>query len=277
MMNNLAVRTISGVVFLALMVAGMLFHPIAFGVLFLVALYMSLREFLNITMGDRWILQQKLSLLTACLCFILIMGHIFWNLDIKWIACVLIPVLAISVSTVLAASHEKVEDVSFAFMGFLYVGLPFCLMPVLAGYGGDFNGIVLLNVFIIIWCSDVGAYVIGTLLGQKPDSRKLAPAISPKKSWWGLWGGIFFALIAALVLNLVGWMNYTLVHCLALGLLIAVSGVCGDLFESVWKRRYGFKDSGNCIPGHGGMLDRFDSSLFAIPTVFVYLTLFGLL
>jgi phosphatidate cytidylyltransferase len=72
-------------------------------------------------------------------------------------------------------------------------------------------------------------------------------------------------------------MPYNLVHCLAIGLIVPVAGVCGDLFESVWKRRFGFKDSGNIIPGHGGMLDRFDSSLFAIPAVFIYLILFGLL
>ena len=72
-------------------------------------------------------------------------------------------------------------------------------------------------------------------------------------------------------------MEYPLVHCLILGAIIPAAGVCGDLFESLWKRRFGFKDSGNCIPGHGGMLDRFDSSLFAIPVAFVYLTLTGLL
>jgi phosphatidate cytidylyltransferase len=85
------------------------------------------------------------------------------------------------------------------------------------------------------------------------------------------------AVFGAFILYLVGWMDYPLVHCLILGALVAVTGVCGDLFESVWKRRYGFKDSGNCIPGHGGMLDRFDSSLFAIPSAFVYLALSGLL
>ena len=79
------------------------------------------------------------------------------------------------------------------------------------------------------------------------------------------------------MLHLVGWLPYGPVHSLVLGVLVSVAGVCGDLFESLWKRWFGVKDSGNCIPGHGGMLDRFDSSLLAIPVAVVYLTLFGLL
>lgn len=260
-----------------MMVAGMLFHPVAFGVLFLVALYVSMREFLNVTMGQRWLVQQKLSLLTVCAAFILMMGWRFFGLDSKWFALLFLPVFALGLSVVLARSHESVEDVALAYAAILYIGLPFCLMPVMVSGSGEFNGLVLLNVFILIWCADVGSYSLGTLFGQKPTSRKLAPAISPKKSWWGFWGGIVMAMIGGLVLYLVGMMSYPLVHCVALGALVAVTGVCGDLFESVWKRRFGVKDSGNCIPGHGGMLDRFDSSLFAIPSVFVYLVLSGLL
>ena len=244
-MNNFLVRTIAGAVFLALMVCGMLFHPLAFGVLFLVAMYMAMREFLHITLGERYILQQKLAILSAAVAFIVCMCCCFYGLEVRFLTLALIPLFALALSVVLSRSHDTVEDVAVF--------------------------------FIIIWCADVGAYSLGTLFGQKPDSRKLAPAISPKKSWWGFWGGIAMAVLGAFILYLVGWMDYPLVHCLILGALVAVTGVCGDLFESVWKRRYGFKDSGNCIPGHGGMLDRFDSSLFAIPSVFVYLALSGLL
>ncbi len=276
-MNNFLVRTIAGAVFLALMVCGMLLHPLAFGVLFLVAMYMAMREFLHITLGERYILQQKLAILSAAVAFIVCMCCCFYGLEVRFLSLALIPLFALALSVVLSRSHATVEDVAMPYMSILYVGMPFCLMPLMVSEGGEFDGMRLLVFFIIIWCSDVGAYSLGTLFGQKPDSRKLAPAISPKKSWWGFWGGIAMAVLGAFILYLVGWMDYPLVHCLILGALVAVTGVCGDLFESVWKRRYGFKDSGNCIPGHGGMLDRFDSSLFAIPSVFVYLALSGLL
>ena len=277
-MSDLVKRTISGVVFLVVMVAGLILHPLAFGALFLLVMYFAMREFMHITMGERWVFQQKMAILTAALTFMAIVGYLFMGLDLQWIAMALVPFFAIPVSVVFSKNHDTVEDVALVYLAMIYVGLPFCLAPfIVYGEGGEFNGWLLLNVFIIIWCSDVGAYSLGTLFGQKPTSRKLAPAISPKKSYWGLWGGIIMAMLAAWVLSLVGWMPYSLIHCLAIGFIVPVAGVCGDLFESVWKRRFGFKDSGNIIPGHGGMLDRFDSSLFAIPAVFIYLILFGLL
>lgn len=276
-MNEFLKRTLSGIVFLSLMVAGMLLHPAAFGVLFLAVLYVSMKEFLHITMGERRRLQQRLAILAGAVAYILCVGNCFYGIDARWLAVVIPLVLLIPVSELFAPSHEDVEDLAYAYLSLVYVAGPLCLMPFIVSAGGDFRGYVLLDFFIIIWCADVGSYSIGTLFGQKPTSRKLAPAISPKKSWWGFWGGIALGLAGAFLLHLVGWMEYPLVHCLILGAIIPAAGVCGDLFESLWKRRFGFKDSGNCIPGHGGMLDRFDSSLFAIPVAFVYLTLTGLL
>ena len=277
-MNDLLKRTISGVVFLVVMVAGILLHPLGFGVLFLLVMYFAMSEFMRVTMGNAWLFQQKMAILTSSVAFCIIMGHCCYGLDLKWLVLALLPFCLIPLSVVFAPRHDGVERVALAYMAILYAGVPFCLTPfIVMSEEGVFQGWLLLNVFIIIWCSDVGAYSLGTLFGQRPTSRKLAPAISPKKSYWGLWGGIITSLLGAWILNLVGWMPYSLLHSLAIGLLIPVAGVCGDLFESVWKRRFGYKDSGNLIPGHGGMLDRFDSSLFAIPVVFVYLYIFGLL
>ena len=276
-MNDFLKRTLSGIVFLALMVAGMVLHPAAFGVLFLVVLYISMKEFLHITMGERRRLQQRLAMLAGAVAYILSVGICFYGIEMKWLAVVIPLVLLVPVSELFNPSHEGVEELAYAFVSMVYIAFPLCLAPFIVSSGGDFKGDVLLNVFIIIWCADVGSYSIGTLFGQKPTSKKLAPSISPKKSWWGFWGGIALGLLGAFLLQLVGWLEYPLVHCLVLGAIIPTAGVCGDLFESLWKRRFGFKDSGNCIPGHGGMLDRFDSSLFAIPAAFAYLTLFGLL
>lgn len=277
-MSDFVKRTISSAVFLAVMLAGILFHPAAFSILFLLVMYCAMREFMSMTMGDKWLFQQKMALFTASIAFIVLSGWCFFGVDLKWALLAIIPFALIPLSVVFAPNHDSVEYLAFTYFAVLYAGLPFCLTPfIVGGAGGQFQGLLLLNVFLIIWSSDVGAYSLGTLFGQKPNSRKLAPAISPKKSYWGLWGGIACGLLVSWVLNIVGWMPYSLLHCLALGLIIPVAGVCGDLFESVWKRRFGFKDSGNIIPGHGGMLDRFDSSLFAIPAVFVYLLVFGLL
>ena len=133
----------------------------------------------------------------------------------------------------------------------------------------------MLAFFIIIWASDVGAYCIGMLLGKY--SKKLFPSVSPKKTWAGFWGGLVFAVLAGLILVWTGLWTYPWYHAVILSVIMHVAGVFGDLFESQWKRVCEIKDSGNIIPGHGGMMDRFDSALFAIPAGVIYLVIIGLL
>ena len=174
-------------------------------------------------------------------------------------------------------SREGFGDLTYIYAGLLYIALPVSLSPLIVMDGEVFDGWLLLSLFILIWVSDVGAYCVGSLFGRRPDARKLAPSISPNKSWWGFWGGLGFCVAAAVGLHYLTWLPYGLVHCIVVGLIIAVGGTCGDLFESMWKRHFGVKDSGRCIPGHGGMLDRFDSSLVAIPMACIYLTLIELI
>jgi phosphatidate cytidylyltransferase len=122
----------------------------------------------------------------------------------------------------------------------------------------------------------VGAYVSGMLFGQN-GKHKLFPSISPKKSWEGFIGGLLIALVTGYVLWLVDMLPYALVHVLVISLLIAVFGVFGDLVESMLKRSVGVKDSGHIMPGHGGLLDRFDAALFALPVTLFYMKIFSLL
>jgi phosphatidate cytidylyltransferase len=168
----------------------------------------------------------------------------------------------------------------------LYIALPFSLLNVLAFNATPdgqiaFNTLLPLSVFIFLWVNDSGAYCVGSLLGR----HKLFPRISPGKSWEGSIGGALFVLLAAFA---IGWLDNMQVadldHALpfsrgmlsipewaGLGLTVVVFGTWGDLVESLFKRTLGIKDSGSILPGHGGMLDRFDSSLLAIPAAVVYL------
>ena len=276
-MSNLFVRSATGVVFVAVMVAGLLLSPYAFGALFLVIMAVAMQEFYAMSLKGAFVIQQKMALLAAAAFFTVILCHEMFALDIRWLCAGLIPLMAMIVSTVTMADRGNLSDLAFVFTAMVYIGVPMCLSPFLVFGPSGFDGLPLLCLFIIIWASDVGAYCVGTALGQRAGARKLAPSISPKKSWWGFWGGIAFGVLAAVVLHFTGLMSYGIWHSLALGILISVAGVMGDLFESVWKRWFGVKDSGNCIPGHGGMLDRFDSSLMAIPVAVVYLAFFGLI
>ena len=276
-MNNLLKRSLSGVIFGAVMICALVVWKPLFPVAVIVAIYFMMSEFYAMSMGDAYKVQQKLSILTAEMLFMMVYSVFEYGLGVRWILLSQLPVLAVMTTVLFNNQREQLHLLPYLFTGLVYIGIPTSLVPVLAFRGGEFNGLLLLCFFIIIWCSDIGAYCLGTLFGQKPDSRKLAPEISPKKSWWGVWSGLAFAMGSALLVRAFGWLELPVVHSLALGFVVSAAGVCGDLFESVWKRYFHVKDSGNVIPGHGGMLDRFDSSLFAIPAGTVYLAIFNLL
>ena len=277
-MNNLTVRTISCVVFAAVMIGGILFNSVAYGALFLVIMSVAMQEFMTVCMEGRYVFQQKMSVFAAACFFVTLLCHSVYGIDLRWSCIALVPIMAIPVSVVFRKEHAVFENISYCYAALLYIGVPLTLSQFLVFRNdGTFSGTVLLSVFILVWMCDVGAYCLGSALGQRPGARKLAPAISPKKSWWGVAGGVTLGVLASYVLALVGWLPFGMVHCLALGVLVSFAGICGDLVESLWKRSFGVKDSGNIIPGHGGMLDRFDSSLMAIPVAFVYLTIAGLI
>ena len=280
-MNNLLKRTLTGIIFLVVMVFGIIWDRNLFAALFLLILVVAVREFYTMSLGRNFVIQQKMGLLAGALLFISSVILNFWNVDAKWLnACELSAfalLLLIPVTCIFRSSHEDHGNLAYIYAGLLYIALPVSLYPFLVMDGEVFDGWMFLSMFIIIWVSDVGAYCIGSMLGQREGAKKLAPLISPKKSWWGFWGAVVLGTGAAVGLHYLTWLPFPLVHCIAVGVIISVMGVCGDLVESLWKRYFHVKDSGNCIPGHGGMLDRFDSSLIAIPAAAIYLYFFNLI
>lgn len=276
-MKTLLIRTLSGLVFLAIMVAGITIHPLAFGALAVVVMAVGLNEFFRFSIGTRFIFAQKMALLAAVTFLTLNIGVEGYGLPSGWLSLTLLPLILIPISCIFLSSFEEINKIAYVFTALLYIALPIGLSPKLCFHDGLFDGSLLLSLFIIIWASDTGAYVIGTAFGQRPNCRRLAPVISPKKSWWGFWGSIVFGVIAGLVLSEIGYLQFSILHACVLGLIISVGATFGDLFESLWKRHFGIKDSGDFIPGHGGILDRFDSSLVAIPLASVYIVIIQLI
>ena len=276
-MNNLLKRTIFGALYLVVMVFGIIWDRAIFTALFAFILMVGLREFYAMGLGRRYLVQQKIATLCAILAYLNLAYRCLFGgqMDLWWVPMLLM--FAIPVSTVFVREFEDFSSFGLIYAGLGYVALPIVLLPLVMMDGDVFDGWLLLSFFIIIWASDVGAYCVGTLLGQKSDSRKLAPAISPKKSWWGVAGGVVLGIGASALLGYLTWMPFPMIHCLALGFLVSAAGITGDLFESMWKRHFHVKDSGSLIPGHGGMLDRIDSSLVAIPLAYVYLLAFSLI
>lgn len=179
--------------------------------------------------------------------------YINWT---KFEAIMLLTILLLAY-TVLSKNEFTFDDAGFMLISSIYVGIGFLYLT-----EARFAGInYLLFIFFVVWSTDSGAYFVGRSLGK----HKLWPVISPNKTIEGAIGGILSGCIIALIFQLVHPFNVSIIAILGIALLISIAGQIGDLVESAFKRHYNVKDSGNIMPGHGGILDRLDSLLFVVP------------
>ena len=268
-------RLISGVIALVLVLSAILWGgELAVDIIVGIVVIIGLDEWVRMTAPDAWLRTFTILMGTGCSCYIvLISGASGWAA----------PVLALSAIAVLcygllglSNTAEGARTVTTMLTGLVYVpGLLVFVPWIRRDLGLDW----LLLMLIVTWCGDTGAYFAGRALGK----RKLFERISPKKTWEGVIGGTLLSIVGALVIRAVdpaispgGLENTPWVHMAILGLLINISGVIGDLVESLFKRAYNVKDSGWIMPGHGGILDRVDSILFTAPVTWIYATSFGL-
>lgn len=276
-MNNFLRRSISGVGFAAIMLAAFLTNKYIFGVVMLFSLIVMMREFLNMTCGSEYKYSQILSILSGVTLFVLTFLYKGFNFPGRLVILAFVPVFILMINSLYVKDKTRFDKFANLYTALIYIAVPWSVLNfAVFDASGTFNGMLLLCFFCIIWGSDVGAYMFGITLGQK-YGKKLFPSISPKKSWIGFWGGLLTSVLVAIALKYIGFFRFDLVHCIAMAVLLCVTGVYGDLIESQWKRHYNVKDSGNIIPGHGGLLDRFDSALIAIPIGIIYLVVANVL
>lgn len=276
-MNNTIVRTISGTIFLAIMIGALLTGPVIFALVMLLSIGLMMIEYIQMGVGKNFKTAQILSVTSGLLLYLFLFIHKGFGMDVKYIYLVSFPVLGIFITLLYEKNVESYNRHPYLISAILYAALPFALTNfILFNNTGEYKPMILLSLFIITWSSDVGAYVIGMLFGQK-KGHKLFPSISPKKSWEGFFGGLFFALLAGVLLFLFKLTDFPLIHMIAISLIINLFGVLGDLVESQLKRNFGVKDSGKMMPGHGGLLDRFDGALIAFPAAIAYIKLFSLI
>lgn len=276
-MNNFIKRTLSGVGFVAVMLAALLLNKYIFGVVMSLALVVMMKEFLKMTCGKNYWFSQILSILAGTTLFVLVFLYKGFDFPGRLVILAFIPVFILMINSLYVKDKTRFDKFSNLYAAVLYIAVPWSLLNfAVFNSEGTFCGTLLLSFFLIIWGSDVGAYLFGITLGQK-YGRKLFPSISPKKSWIGFWGGMVMAVGIAVGLHYLELLPFELIHCISIAVLLDVTGVYGDLIESQWKRHYEVKDSGNIIPGHGGLLDRFDSALIAIPIGIIYLVLWNVL
>ena len=274
--SSLVQRIVSGVVLIAVTVACLWFPWGVLALACLMAVAVSV-EFYRMVSSARYRKEQVLVVASMVVELVILFMHLAYGLD----ACFLLPGLVLVVAAWICLIFDGASDHAFsteAFFPLVYV-LPASLSLLrLSWPGGAFSWRLTLGLIVLVWINDIGAYCVGMLFGQRADSRKLFPALSPKKSWMGVYGGTVFTFLAAwAVCALWGADVLPLFHWMMLALIVATLSVLGDLFESLIKRHAGVKDAGHFIPGHGGMLDRVDGQLFALPVAALYLLVFQLI
>ncbi len=276
-MKNFIIRTITGIIFVAAVVASFL-RPEAMVLLFSIVTGLTVWEFTGLVNQRPDVTVNRFISTVAAVYFFYAMTYFCSDIYAGVAKSVvfipyLVTIIYLLVAELYLKQKDPIQDWAYTMLAQMYIALPFSLLNVLAFNATNqgvvaFNTLLPLSVFVFLWVNDSGAYCCGSLLGR----HKLFPRISPGKSWEGSIGGAVFVLAAAWAISsfLDGQM-LTLPEWLGLGLTVVVFGTWGDLVESLFKRTLGIKDSGNILPGHGGMLDRFDSSLLAIPAAVVYL------
>ncbi len=277
-MKNLITRTVTGVLFVAIIVVG---FRVPEGMIVLFALITGLTtwEFTGLVNNVEGVTVNRFITTAAGVYFFLsVAGFCSGTTPSAVFIPYLLTVVYLFISELYTKNADPIADWAYTMLSQMYIALPFSMVNVLAfqdtGHGIAFNSLLPLSIFIFLWTNDTGAYCSGSLFGK----HKLFPRVSPGKSWEGsIGGGILVLAVAALIgyienstegltpvaMSIPAWMG--------LGLVVVFFGTWGDLVESLFKRTLGIKDSGNILPGHGGMLDRFDSSLMAMPAAVVYL------
>lgn len=276
-MKNLIIRTITGALFVAILIAGIVLNPYTLLIVFTAITALTVWEFTTIVNHNmRLHVNRFITTVAGAYLFVAVWAFNTNIMGSEVFIPYLISLLYLLVSELYLDRPDNVQNWAMAFMAQIYIALPFasfntlCFINTPAGI--TYYYWYALSLFIFLWASDTGAYLFGSWLGE----HRLFPRISPKKSWEGSIGGGIVAIAASQAIatfipfaeNLTTLMSRMLWAGLAL--LTVVIGTWGDLVESLLKRRLGIKDSGHILPGHGGMLDRFDSSLLAIPAAVVY-------
>lgn len=272
-MKNFIQRAITGVIFVAVLIGCIIGGPLPFGILFCLISALATVEFCQLMNQQQGVHINRnictLGSITLFLCFFFYgMNPAETNIFIPYLAIL----IYLFISELYLKKENPINNWAYAMFSQLYVALPFALLNVLAFQTtptetvSQYLFIFPLSIFIFNWMNDAGAYCTGVLFGKHPLFKR----ISPKKSWEGSIGGAVFCMAAAFALAHF-FPIYSTGEWIGLSLTVVVFGTWGDLTESLMKRQLGIKDSGNILPGHGGILDRFDSAMLAIPAAVVYL------
>lgn len=276
-MSSFVRRVLTAIVFVIVMVGGVYLHPYTFVGLFGLITALSVWEYLNLalaeTKGRRDINRKFLGLILGVVPFILIalhqLGFVQHEQYVWYATFLMLPLVFLAfVYELYTASEKPFANIGILLLGMVYIGIPFALLLLIGFLNHQFSPNIVFGLLAMTWMNDTGAYLVGSQIGK----TKLFPRISPGKTWEGSTGGVVVTFIVAYLLSLL-FTDLRLMDWLILAAIVSLFGSIGDLVESMLKRSLKIKDSGNLLPGHGGILDRFDAFIFLLPFAAAYLLL----
>lgn len=265
-MNNFVKRTVSGLLFVIILTGCIFAHPLAFFMLFFAINVLGLLEFSHMAKRMHAYINTPVYLICGSMLFTAGFLHAYCDYRDGYLWC-FIASFILGIWELYRKKGNAFQNITFAYYGLLYLSLPFTLLIYLPYMTtGEWRPEIIFFPFLLVWLNDTFAYLCGSQFGR----HKLFPRISPKKSWEGAIGG-GIATIAAAWLIAPYFEGLTIANNIVIACIVVIFGIFGDLLESMFKRSIEIKDSGNIMPGHGGILDRFDAVIFVIPAIFVYL------
>ncbi|POY37187.1 phosphatidate cytidylyltransferase [Solitalea longa] len=270
-MSNLVQRTITGFFFVAVLIFCVAYSGYSLTTLFFAISVLSLYEFYGLVKNGGYRINLFMGLGIGAVVFISFILRTYNQIDGSKLM-LLFPVLLLLFLLELFRKQEKpFENIAMTILGIVYAVLPFVFFVSLGFIQGtDYNFELPLGFLLLLWSNDTFAYLFGRQFGK----HRLFERISPKKSWEGFFGGMLSAVIISQIIahyfTSLDAFNWAVVS-----LIIVCFGTLGDLVESMFKRSLDVKDSGSILPGHGGLLDRFDGLLLAAPFVYAYLIFLG--
>ena len=275
-LKNMMVRAVTGTIFVAAVVVCFL-RPQAMMFLFTLVTALTVWEFTGLVNNVEGVrVNRFITTVAGAYLFLAFAGVCSGLTPSAVFIPYLLTIVYLFISELYTKAPNPIANWAYTMLSQLYVALPFSMINVVAfRSSGDavmYDYMLPLSIFIFLWTNDTGAYLSGSMFGR----HKLFPRVSPGKSWEGSIGGGILVLVVAAVIGHVangqdGGHLLSVPAWMGLGLVVVFFGTWGDLVESLFKRTLGIKDSGKILPGHGGMLDRFDSSLMAFPAAVIYL------
>lgn len=272
-MTNLVERTLTSILFVVVLLGSIIQSEFASSILFFMIILLCQREFYNFFKSTEIKPQKKVGIIAGLAYFVISVLASQTKVESETLFSIIPLIFTIFIIELFRNRPRPIPNIAYTILGIIYIAVPFTLLHEMAYYkdyafGREYNFDILIGYFFVLWANDTGAYLIGRTFGK----HKLFPRISPKKTWEGSIGGAAMGLLVGFINSLI-FPEFPLVLWMGLAAIVVLFGSWGDLVESLFKRSLNIKDSGKLLPGHGGVLDRFDGIFISAPMVYTFLRL----